>query len=162
MTSGSNVYDTMTQIASIQRGITDPITGRALVAYGNVPYTISAADMPLFVNIVGALTRNVLAGSDSRAREFNETRLYQMTLYGGAYGTGVEGEMLAKLTPYFSLVYYRFGLYPHLNKLSGILDAKIVTDTGTTVVGFAGNQYFGIRFNLQVISKIRRPLGEDE
>ncbi len=158
----AEVNNVMAQLATIEAEITDPVSGLAVRSYENVPYTISAADMPLFVNYVGELNNNALTGSDERGREFNETRAYYLNLYHSPYGSGIEGEKMGLLTPYFSMVYTLFGKYPHLKQLPGALDAKIVGDSGMKVLTFAGQQYYGIRFTLQVISKVRRPLGEDE
>lgn len=158
----AEVNNVLTQIAVIQREIIDPQSSRALVAHENVPYTISAADMPLFVNFVGPLSQNQLMGSDERAREFNEVRAFTMTLYHSPFGSGIEGEKMGLVTPFFSLVYQKFGLYPHLKNLGGVVDAKLVADSGMTVVTFGSQDYYGVRFTLQVTSRVRRLLGEDE
>lgn len=152
----------LARIALLQRSIIDPVTGKAIVAYDNVPYTISVADMPLFVNFVGELSQSVMIGSDHLGRTFNETRVINMMLYHSPYGTGAEGEKMGLLTPYFSLVYNLIGKYPHLSNLGGIIDAKLSNDSGTTVVSFNGQSYFGVRFALQIVSKTRRSLAEDE
>ena len=154
--------EVLAKLATLQRLIADPASGSAVVAFENVPYTVSAADMPLFVNYVGPLTSSVVISSDHLGRTFNETRTYNMVLYHSPYGAGVEGEKMGLLTPYFKLVYDLFGKYPHLQNLGGIIDAKLANDTGATVVPFAGQNYYGVRFALQVTSKSRRPLGEDE
>ena len=156
------VNDIMARLALIEQEIIDPVSGQAIITYENVPYTISAADMPLFVNFVGNLSQSVVAGSDDQARDFNDTRNFTLTLYHSPYAAGIEGEKMGLLTPYFPLVYNKFGAYPHLKMLGGILDAKLIADSGMTVVTFAGNQYFGVKFTLQVISKVRRLLGDYE
>jgi hypothetical protein len=158
----AEVPNVLTQLATIQREIIDPSTSRAIVSYENVPYTISAADMPLFVNFVGPLTQAILAGSDEDAREFNEIRTFNMMFFHSPYGAGVEGEKMGLLTPYFPLIYAKFAQYPHLKQLAGTLDSKLTGDTGMTVLSFGGQQYYGVRFALQVTSKNRRLLGEFE
>ena len=158
----AEVPNVLAKLAAIQAEILDPQSGRACVSFENVPYTISAADMPLFVNYVGPLTQAVLMGSDSFAREFNEMRTYTMTLFHSPLGAGVEGEKMGLLTLFFPLVYEKFGSYPHLKELAGTLDAKLTGDSGMTIVNFIGQQYFGVRFTLQVTSKNRRTLGEYE
>ena len=159
----AEVSNILAQLSVIQREIINPQTGQPIVSFENVPYVINTADMPLFVNFAGPLTNNALIGSDDLARDFNETRIYNMLFYLAPYGTGVEGEKTGLLTPYFSLVYMLFGKYPHLKQLPGALDARLAADSGTsTLQEFIGQKYFGIRFSLQVTSKVRRPLGSDE
>lgn len=158
----ADVPQVLTQLALIQAEILDPVSGKAIITYENVPYTISVADMPLMVNYVGMLTGSVLTGADNFAREFNETRVYNMILYHSPKGSGVEGEKMGLLAPYFPLIYNKFGSYPHLKNLAGALDSKIVGDSGMTIVSFVGQDYFGVRFSLQVTSKIRRPVEDYE
>jgi hypothetical protein len=157
-----NVDEVMAKLAVIEREILDPVSNKAVVAFENVPYTISAADMPLFVNFVGALTDSEMIGSDDRARTYNDTRNYTLTLYHSPYGAGVEGEKRGLLTPYFALVYDVFAKYPHLKMMGGVLDAKLVGDSGMTIVNFVSQQYYGVRFTLQVTSKTRRLIGDYE
>lgn len=158
----AEVENILPQLASIQREIIDPVSNRAIVAYDNIPYAISVADMPLFLNFAGALTANDIVGSDSEARTFNERRNYRMVLYHSSFGSGVEGEKYGLLAPYFKLVYDKFGAYPHLKNLGGVLDAKLISDGGMQTVQFAGQTYYGISFVLQIISKTRRIYGDGE
>ena len=158
----AEVPDVLARIAVIQREILDPLTGRACTAFENVPYTISSVDMPLFVNYAGPASQLVPAGSDAAAREFTEIRSYTMILYHSPFGSGTESEMASLLTPFFPLVYIQFGLYPKLKQLVGIVDARLTGDSGMTVVNFMSQQYFGVRFTLQVNSKVRRVLGDYE
>jgi hypothetical protein len=159
----AEVYEVMAQLAIIQREIIDPLSNKNMISFDNAPYTISVADMPLFVNFPGPLNMNQLAGSDEKGREFNETRIYTMNLFHSAVGTGIEGEKIGLLTPYFHLVYNKFGQYPHLKALAGVMDAKLIADSGINGnLQFSGQKYFGIRFSLQVLSRTRRTLGEGD
>lgn len=158
----AEVPNILTQIAIIQGEILDPVSGRACTTYANVPYTISMRDMPLFVNYAGPLTQMLLTGSDEAAREFNEIRAFTMILYHSPLGAGIEGEMSSFLTPFFPLVYAKFGEYPRLKQLAGVVDAKIIGDGGMAIVNFINQQYFGVRFTLQVTSRVRRTLGSNE
>ena len=155
----AEVNSVLAQLAALQREIISPDTGQPILAFDNVPYVINTADMPLFINYSGALSSNTLKGSDDLAREFDETRQYIMTLYHSPYAAGVEGEKLAALSGYFSLVLAKFGGHPHLKNLGGIMNALIVSDSGvTSMMQFMGQAYFGIRFILQVTGRTRRPL----
>ena len=156
------VQDILSRTAALERTIISPTSGSALKAYANVPYSITAADMPLFVNFVGNLQQVVLQGSDELAQDFQEIRLYNLVLYLAPYGTGVQGEKFGLLSPYFDLVLAKMQAYPHLNNLPGIVNSRIVSDTGMGVVAFQDTKYFGIRFVLQVTSKTRRLLAAGE
>lgn len=150
------VDDVLGKIALLQTQIISPETGQPIISFSDVPYTISAADMPLFVNFVGPLTGNEEHGSDDAGRELHETRTYNMVLYHSPYASGIEGEKIGLLRPYFKLIYILFDGYPHLKDTSGVLDAKIVSDSGMGTVIFANQTYYGIRFTLSVKTKVRR------
>jgi hypothetical protein len=153
----------LARIKEIQDTIANPTTGKLLRAYDNPPYTISAIDMPLFVTFVGALVSNTLVGSDGKMRDFLEARNYSMILYHSPYGTGIEGEHYGDLTPFYEIVYSKFGGMPHLGRLSGIEDAVIVSDSGMeSLQRFMNQNYYGIKFTLQVKSHVYRRLAAGE
>lgn len=158
----AEVPNILAQLAEIEKEIVCPETGQLCVAHTNIPYSVTAADMPLFINYVGPLSQSQQMGSDEAGREFNEVRTYLLMLFHSPFGSGVEGEKMRLLTPYFPLVYDTFGRYPHLKQLPGALDARMISDSGMTLLQFNGQQYFGVRFTLQVTSKVRRLLGEYE
>lgn len=162
MTTLPEVSVAVAQIATIEREILDPVSGKPIYAYDNIPFVLNVRDMPLFVNFPGPLKGNDLAGSDDRSREFNETRIIYLNLYHSAFATGLEQEKSGLLVPYFALVYSTFGKYPHLKGMAGAMDARLVEDTGTTMLPFNGQQYFGIKFSLRVTTRIRRNLDEAE
>lgn len=158
----ASVPSIMAQIAVIQRLIVDPATSRAAVAFDNVPYTLSRADMPAFVTFIKPLIRNTLAGSDDTGRDFDDTRTYDMILYHSPFGTGISEEKIGDLTPWFDLVYTEFSKWPHLKQTAGVVDALIVNDGGAGVHSFIGQQYYGIRFTLQIIRRSRWLLGKGD
>jgi hypothetical protein len=151
-----NVTGVLAQIAVIQREIISPDTLRACKAYGNIPLTMAAAQMPCFVNFPSPLQSNTLVGSDEMAREFWEVRDYRMVLYHSPLGAGTSEEKSGLLVPYFELVYSKFGSYPHLKGIGGVVDAIIVSDTGTGTSGYVGNMYYAIGFTLRVTTRVRR------
>ena len=158
----ADVASILTRLALIEAEILDPATGAAIKAYEEVPFTISSADMPLFINYAGPLIRNELVGSDELAREYQETRNYSLVLYHSNYGSGIEGEKFGLLAPYFELVYAKFGSYPRLNNIGAVVNAVLIADTGMGTVPFMGQAYNGIRFTLQVVSRVRRPFAQGE
>ncbi len=159
----AEVQDILIKLAEIERLILDPVSGSAIRAYEEVPYTVSVADMPLVINYAGPLSENRLMGSDEQAIEYNEYRTYDLVLYHSAYASGIEGEKYGLLAPYFRLFYETFGARPHLGGVGDIVNAKLVRDTGAVgTVQFAGQNYYGIRFTLQVIGRARRQLAPSE
>jgi hypothetical protein len=160
--SSVDVVAVLAQLAVLEREIISPTSGSAVKAFANVPYSIAAADMPLFVNFAGRLLQMQLVGSDELGRDYTELRQYQLGFYHSPFGTGVGGEKMGLLSPYFDLVYTKFFSYPHLKNMSGIIDAKIVGDTGMGTLLFQSTAYYGISFSLQVLSKVRRLLASGE
>jgi hypothetical protein len=152
----------LAQIAVVEREMLVVSSGSPIMAYDQTPYSISNANMPLFINFAGGLTGNVLMGSDDKGREFQETRIYSLVLYYAPYAAGIEGEKLAAMVPYFQKTYDLFGSYPHLKQLGGIVSALITSDSGQSVQRFVNQDYFGVRFSLQVVSRVRRLLAAGE
>ncbi len=150
----------LSRIAEIEREILSPDTGKVCIAYDNIPGTLTASQMPCFVNYPRQLIKNDLVGSDERGRTFLETRNFGLTLYHSPVGTGANEEKTGLLVPYFELVYSKFGSYPHLKALEGIVDALITNDSGTGTATYSGTEYYAINFNLQVIRRVRRLLDE--
>jgi hypothetical protein len=152
----------LARLAVIQREIISPELNRPVTAYDNVPFTISNMDMPLFINWVKTMTKSDIIGEDAKGRDFNETTNYDMVLYHSSFTAGISQENAGLLTPYFDLVLNKFGSYPHLKGLNGVLDAHIISHSGATTVTFLSQPYNGIRFTLAVIAKVRRPLASLE
>jgi hypothetical protein len=152
----------LTRIRDLEIEMIDPVSENHLYAHDNIPYTISTADMPLFVNFPGGLEDNSVVGTDEFGREMREVRNYNLVLYHSPYGSGIEGEKLGLLRPYFDLVYEQFGHYPHLKNLGGVIDSLLVGDEGVGTVTFSGQTYFGIKFTLQVTTRVRRLYGPND
>lgn len=150
------------QLAVLQRTLRDPTTGLPLYAYDNPPYSLTTGTMPLFVNYVGALQSVQEMGRDSKGVDNDETWQYKMDLYIAPYGSGIEGENYGVCTPYFDLVLALFGANPHLQQLGGVRSAKIVSATGAGTIPWADQDYYGIRFILQVIARTRRTFAAGE
>jgi hypothetical protein len=156
MTTG--VSEILTRIATLERLITSPETTRAVKCYDQIPYTLSSAQCPAFINFPKGLIENRLVGSEDAEREFWEIRNYSLVLYHSSYGKGANEEKSGLLVPYFELVYDLFGRYPHLDSMSGVIDAQITTDSGVGISTYVGNQFFAVSFNLRVTTQVRRLL----
>ena len=71
--ANASVTNILSQIATVEREIINPVSGSAIYAYDEIPYTISTADMPLFVNFPGQLLSNEkLAGYEAGQQKFGE------------------------------------------------------------------------------------------
>ena len=156
------VDNVLTRIYQLETRMINPVSGSPIFAYDNIPYTISVADMPLFVNFPGSLVSNTMIGSDEVGREMREVRNYNLVLYHSPYGSGIEGEKLGLLRPYFDLMYTLFGLYAHLDDLDGVIDSLLTGDGGAGTVTFSGQTYYGIKFTLQVVTRVRRLYGPND
>jgi hypothetical protein len=154
--------DVLTRIAVIEREIISPDTGGNMIAHDNPPKTTSQMDMPLFINLAKNMIKSDIIGEDERGRDFNETTNYDLLMLHSSFSAGVEGEMNAAMVPYVDLALNKFGSYPHLKGLSGVLDAQIMTHSGPTTINYIGQPYNGVRFTLQVITKVRRLLASLE
>ena len=160
--ANASVTNILSQIATVEREIINPVSGSAIYAYDEIPYTISTADMPLFVNFPGQLLSNEKLATNRKYVVYKETRNFKLSLFIGSYGQGVEGEKFEELNPYFDLVYNKFGSYPHLKNMGGIQSSKLIADTGDGTLEFIGSMWFGSAFTLQVVSKVLRLLGDNE
>jgi hypothetical protein len=159
----AEVDQVLAQLASEEREIINPVSGSPVYAYAQIPYSITAAQMPLFINFVGPLIEETSDGSDDDYLEYIETRSYNCKLFIAPYGSGVEGEKWGDLQPYFKLVYDKLNGYPHMKNIGGIINAKIIADTGMSqLLNFQGQLYYGCVFTLQVSTRVKRLLGANE
>ena len=163
MTASADIENILPQIATIEREIINPVIGSGIYVYDDIPYSINTANMPLFINFPGNLVESVVIARNRTARVFKETRDYGLSFFLAGYAQGVEGEKWHKLQPYFKLVYAKFGGYPTLKNLGGVFDARLTADTGMNqLLEFIGQNWFGCKFTLRVVSQVVRTLGDNE
>ncbi|MCB0207711.1 MAG: hypothetical protein KDJ52_00185 [Anaerolineae bacterium] len=145
------------RLVTIQQNITGVLT-----AYAQGPNSLSAANMPLFVN----LTRKAevdwkVFGSDMGL----ETRLYAMQLYVMPFGQGVPGEAEEACELFFPLVRDTFAARPSLEQLLGVQEATFLGDSGVIGLKYpleGGSLYWGIEFRLQVKEVVERTYANSE
>jgi hypothetical protein len=128
------------RLAAIESSITGVVKAKA-----RLPRTITAADMPLFLNYIGP------AQYDYQSSDLVfVTRTFRPTLYIMSTGQGIENEAQEKAEPFFTRVRDEFGGRPSLNSLKHIQDCTLVSDTSVVVLAYLGNEYLGIEWSLRI------------
>ena len=142
------------RLATIQAGITG-----VRRAYAEVPNSITAADMPLFVTLTGPANHDWQAlGSD----QDKEQRTYRMRLFVMPLGQGYPGEGENAAEPFFTRVRDTFSARPGLEGLTGVQSATLIGDSGLVVLDFQEQQYWGIEFELQVVEYVEVTYAEGD
>lgn len=122
-------------------------------AYMHGPAALPAGDLPCFVNFTGAATHDwARLGAE---RDW-ETRQYLMRLYIREVQSGIDGEAEARCEPFFARVRDAFAARPGLDGLSNVQIATLAGDSGLAVLSYAGQEYAGIEFRLQVVMIVPR------
>lgn len=116
-------------------------------AYAQAPNSVTAGDMPLFVNLTGAATYDREEGEDYD----KETREYRMFLYVCPQMTGIPGEGEALCEPFFPLVRDFFSSRPSLGGVTDVLTSRPTGDGGVQILRFGDTPYIGIEFKLDVV-----------
>ena len=131
-----------TKLAEIEAAIT-----AVKKTFAQAPHSLSAADLPAFVNFTGAATHDWRAGG---SEVDIETRTYLLRLYVKPVGDGMAGEGERVCEPFFAGVRDYLAARPGLERLTGVQLATLVGDGGVQVFQYGGLQFYGIEFRLQV------------
>ena len=135
------------QLAVLQAQITD-----VKRAFAQGPLSLPLTDVPLFCNYTGAATHDWRILGAERDRE---TRLYLMRLYVCTAQDGIGGEAERRCEPFFPLVRDYFAARPSLGRLNGVEVATLLGDSGVmNPMLYAGEQFIGIEFRLQVVEHV--------
>jgi hypothetical protein len=121
-------------------------------AYVQGPLSLPATDLPAFVNYTSAATHEwrVLGAETDR-----ETRQYLMRLYVCTAQDGIEGEAERRCEPFFASVRNFFAAHLSLGQLRFVEIATLLGDSGVRGdLAYAGEQFIGIEFRLQVIEHV--------
>ncbi len=137
-----NVTAVKTRLAEIQRGI--PGVRRA---YDAGPASLPDTDLPIFINFTGAQNLESAAGAGD---EIFESRDFVMRLYVQSVQSGLDGQAESKAEAFIEPVHNEFDREQLLAAVPFIRDAVIVSDTGVSVLTYAGVQYLGTEFRLRV------------
>lgn len=138
-----------TRLAEIQATITG-----VKRAYAQAPASLPPGDLPCFINFVGPATHD---WSELGYGNGQETRLYLMRLYVKPILAGIDGEAERACEPFFELVRDKFSGRRGLGMgtstklpLAEIQQAILLGDNGIVVLPYAGDEFIGIEFRLQV------------
>lgn len=134
--------------------ITTPLT--TAFAFASPPNSISG-NLPCFVNLFGESVVDMnLGGKDEYGIDVLDTCNYVATLYVAGAGTGTPGESFDKITPWITPAAKVFLAHPNVELESGIVLMRYLGHgraRGDLVYG--GQQYYGVEFRLQVMSRMR-------
>ena len=144
---------TVTAIKDRLAEIQEQITG-VNRAYANGPKSLPGTDLPIFVNFTGPANTD-LTGMGSGSGE--EARTILMRLYVSAAQQGIDGEAEARCEPFFERVRDKLAARPSLGlaledsgPMAGIMRASFLGDNGVVVMRYAGQDYIGIEFRIQI------------
>ncbi len=143
---------TMDQIRQRLAEIQASVTGIKR-AYVRAPQALADSDLPAFCTFAGAATLTAL--SDGLAEE---TRTWLMRLYVTPILSGIDGEAEKVVEEFLIQVRNVFLKHPQLGK--GVKDAVLpfvektvwLGDNGIQILPYAGQNYLGIEFRLNIVT----------
>lgn len=120
-------------------------------AYTRAPQALADSDLPAFCTFAGPATVAIL--SEGLAEE---TRTWLMRLYVKPILSGIDGEAEKAVEPFLLSVRNAFLAHPLLGNgtkdsaLPFVEKAVWLGDSGVQVIGFAGQQYLGVEYRLNL------------
>jgi hypothetical protein len=142
--------DIIERVVDIQQLIVNPYTSAVLSAKEKMPKNILDGELPLFLNVLGTQSPRQRVAPDSALKQIT----LEMRLYVKAAGQGVEAEAQTLTEQLIEPVENAFDARPRLElNDAGLTDVQFAFITQTTQNAFlpyAGKNYIGIIFNLQV------------
>lgn len=127
-----------TQLAQVQTGITG-----VKKVFATAPAKLNKVDLPAFVNFTGEASYRAAGYGRPGVR-----RTFLMRLYVAPLAHGLAGEVESLAEPFFERVMAAFSAAPTLNGLEVL--ARLAGDGGLTVFEYAGVEYLGVEFRLEV------------
>lgn len=126
-------------------------------AFDNPPNSISG-NLPCFVNLFGDSSIDMgVGGEDDKGIDVVITTAYTATLYTAGFGTGIPGEKYETITDWIPSAETVFLKHPSI----ATLDDKIIImkylghGRARGDLFYAGQQYYGVEFRLQVQTRMR-------
>lgn len=145
----STIATVKTRLAAIQGTITG-----VKRTYAEAPVSLPYSDLPCFVTFAGPSVHNWAILGEG---EDLEERTYFMRLYVRPVGQGLDGEAEQACEPFFERVRDCFASHPGLGlgtktngPLAEVQRAWLQGDNGVGVLPYAGEQFIGIEWRLQV------------
>lgn len=136
------------RLAEIQRGVTG-----VKRAYAFAPQSLPESDLPLFCTFTGPATIAPLGET-----LIEETRAWLMRLYVKPVQAGYDGEAEKAVDEFLLSVRAAFLSHPLLGNgtkdsaLSFVERAVWMGDSGIQVLPYAGQNYLGVEFRLNIVS----------
>jgi hypothetical protein len=152
--SSNSILDLKTRLARIAKAV----AGVKRV-YTHAPANLPPGDLPLMCIFTGPGTHNWKANG---AEEDSESRGFVLRLYvRPAQGGVVDGEAERAVEPFLEAVAAAFGSRPGLSApaegaspaqppLQYVLSSELQSDSGPVILGYAGNEYLGVEWKLNV------------
>lgn len=128
-------------------------------AYVSAPNSLPPGDLPAFVNFTAGAQYDLIVGG---ATTNTETRQYLMRLYVAPVAAGLPGEVEGRCDALFTAVRDYFTARPSLGGLTGVQNAVLTGDGGVQVFPYAGVDYIGIEFKLNVTEYINIVYAQNE
>ncbi len=113
--------------------------------YTTAPNSLSPGDLPVAVVYTGP---GVYAERGYQQR--GETRQYFVRVYVLSLQQGLPGEVESACEPFLTAVRAAFTDGGRLNRLTDVLEARLLGDQGISVLMLGGVSYLGVEFTLEV------------
>jgi hypothetical protein len=123
-------------------------------AFAEAPNALQPADLPAFVNLPGPC-REEWEMSDEQGVEAYETRVWDCRLHVAPRAAGTSGEVWRLCEPFFATCRDAFQGHQSLGGVVEVLKVTFLGDGGAQELTYAGMPYAGIRFRVQVVTRIR-------
>jgi hypothetical protein len=124
------------QVAQVQAGIAGVKT-----TFATAPAKLNKMDLPAFVNFTGEASYRAAGYGRPGVR-----RTFLMRLYVAPIAHGLPGEVESLVEPFFERVMTAFAAAPALGESL----ATLTGDGGVAVFEYAGGEYLGVEFRLEV------------
>ncbi|MGC9395389.1 MAG: hypothetical protein ACP5J4_11095 [Anaerolineae bacterium] len=137
----------MAEITAVKTAIGTLLSGVSGIerVYTTAPNSLPPADLPAAVIYTGS---GVYAERGYNQR--GETRQYIIRVYVLSLQQGVPGEAENRCEPFLVSVRAAFPDGHRLNRLAGVLEARLTGDQGISVLVLGGVSYLGVEFALEV------------
>lgn len=126
-------------------------------AFAAPPNSISG-NLPCFVNLFGDSTTDMaIGGEDDRGIDLVITTAITATLYTAGFGTGIPGEKYETITEWIDPAETVFLKHPSIAELNDriIIMRYLGHGRARGDLIYAGQQYYGVEFRLQVLTRKR-------
>lgn len=159
MASTADVDEILKQLAAAQQA--DLAAAGLRKAHPTPPNSLAPGDLPALVNLPGPMTLTP-NGSDEAGDEDLEERQYDSLLIVTPRAAGYPGEGFAAVLPWFATMAKFFSSRQALGAANA-LRVTLRGDSGITQpIQYAGQEYYGIRFQISITGLRRSTYADHE